>query len=181
MLTRKIGKNTIGDSKKMSVDLHTYNRSNHSMSQFVITPMGVGVCTPVLCEIVKPEDVWEIDIQDMAFTQPTIGPLFSTYKLRTDVFVCPVRLYNGKMHNNELGVGMDISKIKLPQLGVSINKTIDKPTQENPNSQINPSSLLSYLGRKGIAQPNFTAETKTVNINATSYLGYWDIQSSFMR
>lgn len=179
MLNRKIGKNTIGDNNKMSVDLHTYNRSNHSMSQFVITPMTVGTCTPVMCEIVKPEDVWEIDLQDMAFTQPTIGPLFSTYKLRTDVFVCPVRLYNGKMHNNELGVGMDISKIKLPQLNVEINKTTDKPTQDNPNSQINPSSILSYLGRKGIAQPNFTAEVRGLNINATSYLGYWDIIKNF--
>ena len=32
MITKNIGKNTIGDGKKMTVDLHTYNMSTHDLS-----------------------------------------------------------------------------------------------------------------------------------------------------
>ena len=32
-IKKNIGKNTIGDNNKMSVDLHTYNMSTHDLSK----------------------------------------------------------------------------------------------------------------------------------------------------
>ena len=82
-------------------------------------------------------------------TLPTIGPLFGSYKVQLDVFEVPIRLYNGKLHMNLLNVGMDMSQIKLPQVLLgAINGTI------TDDSQINPSSIMSYLGVKGIGRRN---------------------------
>lgn len=66
---------------------------------------------------------------------------------------------------------MDMSQIKLPQalLG-AINGTIDD------DSQINPSSIASYLGIKGIGR-NASGQTNDVTrqFNAVPFLAYYDI------
>ena len=57
---------------------------------------------------------------EKVLTHPTVGPLFGSFKFQADVFVCPIRLYNAWLHNNKLGIGLDISQINLPQLKAHI-------------------------------------------------------------
>ena len=113
-----IGKNTLGDSDKMSVSLKEYGRSTHNLSSAWRSPMGVGTLVPFMKLIGLPGDTFEIDLDTRIMTHPTIGPLFGNFKFQADVFTCHIRLYNAMLHNNTLNIGLDMSKVKLPTAGM---------------------------------------------------------------
>ena len=158
-LTRSIGKNTLGGGKKMQVDMRTYNRSTHDLSYVWRNTQSPGTLVPFICELALPGDVHEIQLSANVLTHPTVGPLFGSFKLQLDVFECPIRLYNAQLHNNKLGIGLDMSKVKFPVLSVEYNKTTDNPlTIEGSlnDTQVNPSCLRSYLGFNGVGRINPT-------------------------
>lgn len=174
-LKKNIGKNTLGDGKKMQVDLRTYNRSTHDLSFAWRNTQGVGTLVPCCKLLGLPGDTADIDIDAKVLTHPTVGPLFGSYKLQVDFFVAPIRLYNAMLHNNALNVGLDMSKVKLPvyqtKMGVLYQTT-------NPTKQISPSCILAYLGQRGYgagkAGSNIIKST-----NATPLLAYLDIFKNY--
>lgn len=129
--------------------MRAYHRSTHNLSYAWRSTMGVGTLVPCMKLIALRGDTFDIDIDAKVLTHPTVGPLFGSYKLQIDIFSCPIRLYQAMLHNNALNVGLDMSKVKLPKIEADIKPEIDSPTVGNEWSQINPSSLLSYLGQKG--------------------------------
>ena len=177
---KNIGKNTIGDNKKMEVDLRTYNRSTHNLSTVIRNTQSPGTLVPTMTLVMQKDDTFDIEIESSVLTHPTTGPLYGSFKLENHLFFIPFRLYNSWLHNNRLGIGLDMSQIKLPQLYVTLNKLQDQPGEdENQWSQINPSCLLSYLGIKGYGGMNTTAKTPAANKNAVKVLGYWDIFKNY--
>ena len=173
---KNIGKNTIGDNKKMEVDLKTYNRSTHNLSTVIRNTQSPGTLVPTMTLVMQKDDTFDIEIESSVLTHPTTGPLYGSFKLENHLFFIPFRLYNSWLHNNRLGIGLDMSQIKLPQLHVTLNKLQDQPGEDEKQwSQINPSCLLSYLGIKGYGGMNTTAKTPATQKNAVKVLGYWDI------
>lgn len=149
-IQKNIGKNTIGDNKKMEVDLRTYNRSTHNLSTVIRNTQSVGTLVPTMTLVMQKDDTFDIEIESNVLTHPTTGPLYGSFKLENHLFFIPFRLYNSWLHNNRLGIGLDMSQIKLPQLYVQLNKLNDQPGEDEQQwSQVNPSCLLSYLGIKG--------------------------------
>lgn len=182
-LTRSIGKNTLGGGKKMQVDMKTYNRSTHDLSYVWRNTQSPGTLVPFICELALPGDVHEIQLSANVLTHPTVGPLFGSFKLQLDVFECPIRLYNAQLHNNKLGIGLNISKVKFPVIGIKYNKDYDNPltTNENLNgAQVNPSCLRSYLGFNGVGriQPKTGKETEIYN-QCMPELMYYDIFKNY--
>lgn len=179
-IQKNIGKNTIGDNKKMEVDLKTYNRSTHNLSTVIRNTQSAGTLVPTCTIVMQKDDTFEINIESNALTHPTTGPLYGSFKLENHVFFIPFRLYNSWLHNNRLGIGLDMSQIKLPQLYVTLNKAQDQPGEDEKQwSQINPSCLLSYLGIKGYGGMINTVTKTTATKNAVKVLGYWDIFKNF--
>ena len=179
-IQKNIGKNTIGDNKKMEVDLKTYNRSTHNLSTVIRNTQSAGTLVPTCTIVMQKDDTFEINIESSVLTHPTTGPLYGSFKLENHVFFIPFRLYNSWLHNNRLGIGLDMSKIKLPQLYVNLNKLQDQPGEDEQQwSQINPSCLLSYLGIKGYGGMTNTVRDTTASKNAVKVLGYWDIFKNF--
>lgn len=156
-----IGKNTLGDSNKMSLNLREYGRSTHDLSFAWRSSMGVGSLVPFLAIPCLPGDTFNIDLDTKVTTDPTVGPLFGSYKLQMDVFTCPIRLYNAQLHNNALKIGLNMKTVKLPKIELSQNKTFDS------------SSLLSYLGTRG------TNKDVNKKHNATKILAYYDIFKNY--
>ena len=113
-IQKNIGKNTIGDNKKMEVDLRTYNRSTHNLSTVVRNTQSAGTLVPTLTLVMQKDDTFEINIESSVLTHPTTGPVFGSFKHQIDVFVVPIRLYIAALHNNALGVGLNMSKVLLP-------------------------------------------------------------------
>lgn len=179
-IQKNIGKNTIGDNKKMEIDLRTYNRSTHNLSTIIRNTQSVGTLVPTLTLVMQKDDTFEINIESSVLTHPTTGPLYGSFKLENHLFFIPFRLYNSWLHNNRLGVGLNMSQIKLPQLRIELKKLDDQPGEDELQwSQINPSCLLSYLGIKGYGGFRTGVGTTVATKNATKVLGYWDIFKNY--
>ena len=154
--------------------MRSYNRSTHDLSYAWRSSMNVGTLVPFMSEIALPGDTWEISLKEKVLTHPTVGPLFGSYKLQLDVFECPIRLYQAMLHNNALNVGLDMAKVKLPRFQDLTIINVDKPVDGNKFSQINPSSLLAYLGRRGWGIGNTIPGKQCVPV-----LGYFDVFKNY--
>lgn len=180
-LTRSIGKNTLGGGKKMQVDMRTYNRSTHDLSYVWRNTQSPGTLVPFICELALPGDVHEIQLSANVLTHPTVGPLFGSFKLQLDVFECPIRLYNAQLHNNKLGIGLDMSKVKFPTLNIQYQPTTDNPlTIEGSlnDAQVNPSCLRSYLGFNGVGRIQGSSPINIKN-QCMPELMYYDIFKNY--
>lgn len=154
-----VGKNTLGDNNKMSVSLRDYGRSTHNLNYAWRSTMGIGSLVPFMKVLALPGDTINIQLDSKIMTHPTIGPLFGSFKFQADVFTCPIRLYNAMLHNNALGVGLDMKKVKLPKL------------QTTNEGNTGSASIWNYLGIKYIK-----ANEK---VNAVPYLGCLDIFKNY--
>jgi hypothetical protein len=179
-IKKNIGKNTIGDNNKMSVDLHTYNMSTHDLSTIFRNTQSAGTLVPNLVLLAQKGDTIDIDIESHVLTHPTVGPLFGSFKHENHIFSVPIRLYNSWLHNNRTKIGLNMSDIKLPQMQVSIVKEIDTPTPEKQWSQVNPSCLLAYLGIRGFGI-NASTSSNPISVQkmAVPLIGYYDIFKNF--
>lgn len=162
-----IGKNTLGDSNKMSVSLKEYGRSTHNLSSAWRSPMGVGTLVPFMKQLGLPGDTFEIDLDTQIMTHPTIGPLFGSFKFQADVFTCPIRLYNAMLHNNTLNIGLNMSTVKLPKAGMWLT-----------NYKSGKASLLEYMGIR--KQPRNASLTDKIGYyNIVPFLAYYDIFKNY--
>jgi len=173
-----IGGDRLGAGGKESVNLKNYNRSTHNLGATWRSTMASGTLVPFMSEVALPGDKWKIDLEANVLTLPTIGPLFGSYKVQMDVFKIPMRLYNAGLQMNRLGIGMDMSKVKLPQVKVAARQ-INGATGIGPNSQINPSSIFKYLGISGIGGGTTNNAYLAREFNAIPYLSYWDIYKQY--
>lgn len=178
-IQKNIGKNTIGDSNKMAVSLHEYNMSTHDLSTIVRNTQSPGTLVPNLCLVGQKGDTFDIDVDANVLTHPTTGPLFGSFKLEHHIYTCPVRLYNSWLHNNRTKIGLNMEKVKLPQISVTLKTLLDTPSNDELQwIQVNPSCLLAYLGIRGYANTPNSGE-KTISKNALPILSYFDIFKNY--
>lgn len=181
MITKSIGKNTLGGGKKMNVDLRTYNRSTHDLSYIWRSTMAPGTLVPFCKILAMPGDTFEFDLSHQVMTHPTVGPLFGSYKMQADIFQCPIRLYNALLHNNALNIGLDMKKVKLPKGVVKIGWN-DCIVQNPGINQISTSCILAYLGQRGFAGDTDSGGNQnslTIKKNAVPLIAYYDIFKNY--
>jgi hypothetical protein len=169
-----IGKNTLGDNNKMSVDLREYGRSTHDLSYAWRSPMGVGTLVPFMKLLALPGDTFDIDLDTKVLTHPTVGPLFGQFKMQLDVFTCPLRLYQAQLHNNALNIGLDMKKVKLPKFENNFQVLEGDKAPFKKSKKSGKGSLAEYLGLK--YEP---IRDKVNNINAVAYFAYYDVFKNF--
>lgn len=158
-----IGKNTLGDNNKMSLSLREYGRSTHDLSFAWRSTMSVGTLVPFLKILALPGDTFEIKMENKILTAPTLGPLFGSFKFQADIFTCPIRLYNAMLHNNALKIGLDMAKVKLPQIkfGNTVNES------------------LYFGGFSTSSLKNFLEYREVRDYNAVPVLAYYDIFKNY--
>lgn len=164
-----IGKNTLGDSDKLSVSLEEYGRSTHNLSSAWRSPMGVGTLVPFMKLLGLPGDTFEIDLDTRIMTHPTVGPLFGNFKFQADVFTCPIRLYNAMLHNNTLNIGLDMSQVKLPVAG---------QWTKTGSVKYGKASINEYLGVKG-SPKNTNTDIGVGDYQIIPHLAYYDIFKNY--
>lgn len=178
-MQKNLGGDRLGSGAKMNVELHNYERSTHDLGYLFRSTMSAGTLVPFMCEVGLPGDTFDIHLDCNFLTHPTIGPLFGTYKVQLDVFIAPIRLYNAALHNNELGVGMKMNTIYLPQFTLVANPIAPDPVSGSiDNTQINPSCILRYLGLSGIGVTGTEVDV-TRDFNAVPLLAYWEIYKNY--
>lgn len=175
-MKKTLGGDRIRSESKMEVYLPNFGRSSHNVGKVIRTSQACGTIVPYWCQIGLDGTTFYIDITTKVKTLPTTGPVFGSFKHQIDVFVIPIRLYIAALHNNALGVGLKMNKVLLPQFLVKTANTSIYEDDTN-RGQVNPSSLLSYLGIKGFG---YSAVNQYIRrFPAIFNLAYWDIFKNY--
>lgn len=170
-MKKTLGGDRLRSESKMEVYLPNFGRSSHNIGKIIRTSQACGTVVPYWCQIGLDGTTFYIDITTKVKTLPTTGPVFGSFKHQIDVFVIPIRLYVAALHNNALGVGLNMSKVLLPRFLVySANTSIYE--NDTNRGQVNPSSLLSYLGIKGFGHSKVNQHLRS--FPAIFNLAYWD-------
>lgn len=170
-MKKTLGGERLRSESKMEVYLPNFGRSSHNIGKIIRTSQACGTIVPYWCQIGLDGTTFYIDITTKVKTLPTTGPVFGSFKHQIDVFVIPIRLYIAALHNNALGVGLNMSKVLLPQFeAYSANTSIYE--LDTNRGQVNPSSLLSYLGIKGFGYSEVNQYLR--RFPAIFNLAYWD-------
>lgn len=175
-MKKTLGGDRIRSESKMEVYLPNFGRSSHNVGKIIRTSQACGTIVPYWCQIGMDGTTFYIDITTKVKTLPTTGPVFGSFKHQIDVFVIPIRLYIAALHNNALGVGLNMSKVLLPQFEVYTANTSIYEDDVN-RGQVNPSSLLSYLGIKGFGHSRVNQYLR--RFPAIFNLAYWDIFKNY--
>ena len=178
MEKKTLGGDRLGAGNKMKVEGRTFERSTFNKSKIWYNTQAPGTLVPFMKQLALPGDTFDINLNAHILTNPTVGPLFGSYKVQFDVFEAPLRLYQALLHNNKLGIGMDMASVKLPQMELQC-EAIDPDAADYDNQQINPSHILSYLGIRGVGTLTGTGEEDTRQFNAIPLLAYWDIYKNY--
>lgn len=174
-----IGGDRLGSGNKQELSFRNYERSTHDLSELFRSSMSAGTLVPFLKKVVLPGDNFQIDLNCEVLTLPTIGPLFGSYKVQLDIFEIPLRLYNANLHQNRLGVGMDMASMYFPQLRVLTNNHTDYIQTFADNEHINSSCLLKYLGISGLGYVTGSTNPAYRDFNAIPLLAYWEIYKNY--
>ena len=172
-VVRTLGKNTLGDNDKMKVAMRDYDMSTHDISTVFRSSIGVGMLVPFCKILCQKGDIIDINLINKTLSQPTLGPLFGSFKLQHFMFFGGFRLYNSWLHNNRTGIGMKMSDIKLPMMHA---KTYGTATEAKTN--ISSSALYKYLGWSKSRRTG-TSATNGVLKNGVPLLLYLDIFKNF--
>ena len=172
-VVRTLGKNTLGDNNKMKVAMRDYDMSTHDISTVFRSSIGVGMLVPFCKILCQKGDIIDINLINKTLSQPTLGPLFGSFKLQHFLFFGGIRLYNSWLHNNRTGIGMKMSDIKLPMM---LAKTYGTETEAKTN--ISASALYKYLGWSKSKRTG-TSATQGVVKNGVPLLLYLDIFKNF--
>jgi hypothetical protein len=175
-MKKTLGGDRLRSESKMEVYLPNFGRSSHNVGKIIRTSQACGTIVPYWCQIGLDGTTFYIDITTKVKTLPTTGPVFGSFKHQIDVFVIPIRLYIAALHNNALGVGLNMSKVLLPYFQAYTANTSIYENDTN-RGQVNPSSLLSYLGIKGFGRDKVNQYLR--RFPAIFNLAYWDIFKNY--
>lgn len=183
-IQKTLGGDRLGAGRKMTQELHGFGRSSHNVSKIMRTDQAIGTIVPAWCQIGTTGTTFYVDLEAKTRTLPTNGPIFASMKHQIDVFVIPMRLYIGALHNNMLGIGLNMKEVKFPvysinSMGPNVNLDMDANWQ-----QISQDSLVAYLGMRQIG--NSTEKPVSGKRGAVErttqalfLLAYWDIYKNY--
>lgn len=172
-----LGGDRLGSGNKQEISLRNYERSTHDLSYVHRTTASAGTLIPFMNELALSGDTFKIDLETLVKTNPTIAPLFGSFKIQLDVFLCPIRLYQGALQMNKINVGLDMGKVKLPQM---ILRSRVLNIIDNSHEQINSSSIFSYLDIRGLGNvSNGLSTTEARRFSALKWLFYWEIYKNY--
>lgn len=175
-MKKTLGGDRLRSESKMEVYLPNFGRSSHNVGKIIRTSQACATIVPYLCQIGLDGTTFYVDITTKVKTLPTTGPVFGSFKHQIDVFVIPIRLYIAALHNNALGVGLNMSKVLLPYFH-AYSATASIYENDTNRGQVNPSSLLSYLGIKGFGRSSVNQYLR--RFPAIFNLAYWDIFKNY--
>lgn len=172
-VVKTLGKNTLGDNNKMKIAMRDYDMSTHDISTIFRSSVGVGMLVPFCKILCQKGDIIDLNLINKTLSQPTLGPLFGSFKLQHFMFFGGIRLYNSWLHNNRTGIGMKMSDIKLPMM-----KANTSGTATDAKTNISASALYKYLGWTSSRRTGTNANTGVLK-NGTPLLMYIDIFKNF--
>ena len=178
-IKKTLGGDRLGAGRKMTQELHGFGRSSHDVGMVFRTDQAIGTIVPAFCQIGTTGTTFYMNVTAKTRTLPTNGPIFGTMKHQIDVFMIPIRLYIGALHNNMLGIGLNMQEVKMPQFTLQTKATNpESPTDKNWQ-QISQDALIAYLGVRAVGDNTTKDQTINRSFNGLFLLAYWDIYKNY--
>lgn len=178
-----LGGDRIGSGNKIKMKMHNYERASFNVSRVWRSSITQGVVYPCFVDWATNGTTYEMKINEMIRTIPTVGPAFCSLKFQVEVYVWPLRLGQGMLHNNALKLGLNAKQVLLPKAEVPIAKYAE--IMNSPyaryglkHGNFGTSSLYNYLGCQSYGQ-NGTNLDATVQLDACTMLCYYDIIKNY--
>lgn len=143
------GNSRVGSGGKMDIKMHGFQTTTHDLSKAIRTTCAPGILYPVLCEPTLPGDSFHIDINTLIKTVPAVNPVYGGFKWQVEIYKAKNKLYIKDEHNNKRRLGLKMNTVYLPQMKISAPNP-DKSIAEINGQKINKSSILPYLGIRGL-------------------------------
>lgn len=165
-IIKKLGGERIGSGNKMTVTAHGYGYSTHDVSKVRRTSISFGTIVPMGQWLLTTGSRLRINLDALVTSNALLYQLYGSAKFQLDVFSARMALYNPKMLLNLNDQGFEIEDIKFPQMELETMGFLYNPggglsVGNVSNQQVNPSSLLRYLGVAGNGQAS-TGHTNPV-------------------
>lgn len=177
-IIKKIGGDRIGSGGKMTVSATGYGYSTHDVGKVRRTSMSFGTIVPMGVWTLTTGSRLRIKLDALITSNALLYQLYGSAKFQIDVFSARMALYNPKMLLNLNDQGYEISDIKFPVMQLK-TKGLDVAANIS-NQQINPSSLLRYLGIAGNGQnQGIVEEPVTRQHNAMYMLMYYQVVKEY--
>lgn len=178
-IIKKIGGDRIGSGNKMNVAMHGYGYSTHDVSKIRRTSMSFGTIVPMNTYLLPSNSRLRINLDALITSNALLYQLYGSAKFQLDVFSARMALYNPKMLLNLNDQGYEISDIKFPLFDLT-TRGIEFDENDKMIPQVNPSSLLAYLGVRGNGQfPDNPNSAATRQHNAMWMLMYYQIYKEY--
>lgn len=183
--------------------------SSHNLSHTNRFTTAPGVLKPVLIDELVPGGRYRLDIGMLADTFPTENPLYGTFEVHTDVFLCPIKNWYASLHTNfpSTSDGPDSMSFHYIDFGGAQNRPqFTLVAKENSKYHVNlsqtfpvlPDSLFDYLGfpvsaspwgqqyaaspitsQPGVWRASVSTNEYSRHVNAHGAIAYYDIWRSY--
>lgn len=174
------GKTTLHDGQgELDAAIGQRKKTKRDLSRKIELPAAPGVCYPYIIDAPTNTDEYEIDVETLVQTIPTVGPLHGNFEMNIDFFRIKARHYNPILHNVPVNIARRMDKVLLPQAKVTVanpSAYIGKPNQQ----QVASDSVIKYLGTSGFGQAQTTALNEVQRLyNVVPLLGYYEIIKNY--
>lgn len=163
-------------SSLFNIDLPTPKRSNFNLGRVNRFSADVGYVIPCYVEEVLPNSYKRLDVDALIQTNATIAPLMGSFKVKIDAFFVPLRLYHRHLDLNNTDIDFD-DNFDFHYIDTPIFE-IESSLGGGKSISVAPGSLFDYLGIMP-AGFNSRAWNSSFRLNATPFIGYFDIWRNF--
>lgn len=176
-----LGGKRLGSGSKMTVEMKNFGRSSHDQGFVFTTDQAFGTLVPAMCMLGTRGDTFYLDdIRSLVRTLPTNGPVFGSVKQQIDVFIAPMRLYMGPLHNNATGIGLKMDQVKMPmEKHICTTYASDFELKAANRASVAKDSLSAYIGLNASPMSRTNNLNEPYLKNALFRLMYWDIYKNY--
>lgn len=176
-----LGGKRLGTGSKMTVEMKNFGRSSHDQGFIFTTDQAFGTLVPAMCMLGTRGDTFYLDdIRSLVRTLPTNGPVFGSVKQQIDVFIAPMRLYMGPLHNNATGIGLKMDQVKMPmEKHICTTYMSDLKLKAANRASVAKDSLSAYIGLNASPISGTDNPNEPYLKNALFKLMYWDVYKNY--
>lgn len=143
--------------------------SSHNLSHTVRFTTAPGVLKPVLIDELVPGARYRLDIGMLCDTFPTQNPLYGTFEIHTDVFICPLKNWYASFHTDFPQPDLLPDQIKFHYINMSGS---DLPTVDSNTFAVGPSDTGSIYYGQAHVRLVFSQMWPVLPDSLLDYLGF---------
>lgn len=168
-------------SKLLSIDFPEVKKANWNTSFDLQTTADVGYCNPVFVDMLLANTHVKLDMNQAAFANPTVAPLYGRYRVKYTAWFAPHRLYIPEWRDGDAMTDDNYPYPILPLPQWEAGSTFESRTGHT-SPYVPYGSLLHNLGMyPAMTQSaDWNRDDMPTPSNALPLLAFWDIYRHYI-